>query len=254
MIVLIIQARMASTRLPGKVLMPIAGVPLIKLLIARLSPAKKVNHLIVATSTNAEDDRLAEYCTANHIDVFRGSDWDVLDRFYNAAMKFNPVPSDAIIRICADNPLHSHKVVDFIIAGFKKDEVDYFSNSNHEPDFLEDGFDTEIFTFSALETAWNEAKLLSEREHVTPYIKNCGKFRCGWKKANKEYNYKLSVDTPEDFAVAESIFYELKETPDFSIDDVVALIKEKPYIIGKNRSSVINSGYYKSLKEDRIVK
>lgn len=244
---------MASTRLPGKVLMPIGGVPLIKLIVDRLSPAKKLNHLIVATGTNAEDDRLAEFCIANHINVFRGSDWDVLDRFYHAAMKFNPAPSDTIIRICADNPLHSHKVVNFVVAEFEKNEVDYFSNSNHEPDFLEDGFDTEVFTFAALETAQAEAKLLSEREHVTPYIKNCGKFRCAWKKANPEYKYKLSVDTPEDFAVVELIFSEFIGTPDFSIDDVVALIKRKPFIIEENKNSIINSGYQKSLANDKIV-
>ena len=247
----LVQARMGSSRLPGKVLKPINGNPLIKTLIDRISKAKKLDKIIVATSKNKEDDTLVSFCEINEIDYFRGSDWDVLDRFYQAAVSLDKTPK-IIVRICADNPLHSHKVVDFVMEEFEKSGKEYFSNSNQEPDFLEDGFDVEVFTFKALESAWKNAKLLSEREHVCPYIKN--NFSCGWKKVNQEYTYKLSVDTQEDLDAVNKIFQELNHIPDFGINEVVDLLKRKPEILEINKTSIINSGFKKSLDEDKIVK
>jgi spore coat polysaccharide biosynthesis protein SpsF len=136
---------------------------------------------------------------------------------------------------------------------FLKLGTDYFSNSNQEPDFLEDGFDVEITTFKALKQAWAEAKLLSEREHVMPYIKNSGKFVLGWRKANANYNFKLSVDTEDDLKMAQQIFSELKSNLDFAIDEVVDLLTSKPEILELNKMSEINSGYKKSLNEDRTI-
>lgn len=248
---LVIQARMGSTRLPGKVLKPIAGIPLLEWMLNRLEKAKLVDERIIAITTNPEDDELEKYCLQKGEKVFRGSDWDVLDRFYGASSQFEGV--DYVIRICSDNPLHSYKVVDFAIDQCISRKVDYFSNSNHEPDFLEDGFDTEVFTFKALEVAWKEAKRTSEREHVTPYIKNCGKFKCAWQKANKNYQFKLSVDTENDRLAVEKIFEELANKEDFGIDEVVSLLQHNPEILSINKESEINSGYKKSLKEDKYI-
>ena len=251
MITCIIQARMGSSRLPGKVLKPVAGKSILEHVISRLSLSSFVDQFIVATTTQPEDDAIQEFCEDLGIDCFRGSDWDVLDRFYHAAQQHEVSGNDTVVRICCDNPLHSHEVLDFCIAEYEKRGVDYFSNSNHEPDYLEDGFDVEVFSFRALEHAWKNARLLSEREHVTPFIKNSGSFRCEWKKADDEYNYKLSVDTLQDLQVVETIFNELEDQPGFGIHDVVKLLKNKPGILEINKDSVINSGYKKSLEEDR---
>ncbi len=249
----VIQARMGSSRLPGKVLRDVNGKTILQNVVDRLTPSRKLDKIIVATTTNAEDDAVESFCEAHDIEVFRGSDWDVLDRFYNAAKMVNASSGDNIIRICCDNPIHSYKVLDFVLDEYLKLGVDYFSNSNQDPDFLEDGFDVEVTSFIALEQAWLHAKLLSEREHVMPYIKNSGKFSLAWRKAHQDYAFKLSVDTENDLLVAQRIFEELKSTPDFSISEVVDLLKRKPEILLINQESEINSGYRKSLKEDRNI-
>lgn len=249
----IIQARMGSSRLPGKVLMEVAGKAILGQVVQRLMPASSIDKIIVATTTNAEDDAIEKYCASEGITCFRGSDWDVLDRFYQAAKMHGSQSGDNIIRICCDNPIHHWKVVDFVVGEFTKLGVDYFSNSNQEPDFLEDGFDVEVATFDAIADAAQHAKLLSEREHVMPYIKNSGKFSLGWRKSCQGYHYKLSVDTQNDLRVAETIFAELSAQPDFSIEEVHALLQRKPEILDINKESIINSGYKKSLQEDRSI-
>lgn len=251
MIVAIIQARMGSTRLPGKVLMPMNGKTILDHLIDRISPAKNLDDIIIATTTDIEDDAIEVWCMNKGVGCYRGSDWDVLDRFYQAAIAQKEQP-DTIVRICCDNPLHSHKVVDFVIAEYEASGMDYFSNSNEEPDYLEDGFDVEVFSFSSLEDAWNNAELLSEREHVCPYIKKNNK--CAWKKAHPEYNYKLSVDNENDFRAVEGIFKALEDQPDFGINEVVNLLKKHPELLEANKESIINSGYKKSLASDRKIK
>jgi len=253
MIVCIIQARMGSTRLPGKVLRNISGKPILQHVLERLGRSKKVSTFIVATTKETADDAIESFCHAHHIACYRGSEWDVLDRFFQAALQSQCKAGDAIVRICCDNPIHSHHVLDFAIDQFERLGLDYFSNSNQEPDFLEDGFDVEITTFEALEIAAKEASMLSQREHVMPYIKQSGKFRVGWRKAHPAYTYKLSVDTEKDLEMAQTIFQELNDKPDFSIEDVVALLQRKPEILSINADSEINSGYKKSLREDRRV-
>jgi spore coat polysaccharide biosynthesis protein SpsF (cytidylyltransferase family) len=236
----IIQARMGSTRLPGKVLREVNGKSILQNVIDRLSPSSLLDKIVVATSTNSEDQAIEDFCLSKKILCSRGSDWDVLDRFYQTALEHGAKSGD--------------KVVDFVVGQFKTLGVDYFSNSNQEPDYLEDGFDTEVTTFDALKTAWTEATLLSEREHVMPFIKNSGQFSLGWRKANARYLFKLSVDTEADLQVAQIIFERLHHNPEFSIDEVVELLDKEPGILELNKNSIINSGYTKSLNEDRIVK
>jgi len=247
----IIQARMGSSRLPGKVLREVSGNHILGHLVERLSKSSRIDHLVVATTSNAEDDAIAAWCLSKGIDCFRGSDWDVLDRFYQAAVN-QPTRPETIVRICCDNPLHSYKVADFVIGAFEESGADYFSNSNEEPDYLEDGFDTEVFTFHALEEAWKKAELLSEREHVCPYIKK--HFRCAWKKAHPDYHFKLSVDTENDLLAVRRIFEELHDTPDFGVHEVVDLLHRKPEILEINKESRINEGLRKSLNEDKTIR
>jgi len=247
---LIVQARMGSSRLPGKVLKQIKGHSLLEIQQMRIKPSKLVDAIVIATTTNVEDDAIEIFCKEKNINYYRGSDWDVLDRYYQAAKKFNPTN---IIRVTSDCPLHDHSVVDFVINEYLKSGKDYFSNSNHEPDFLEDGFDVEVFSFKALETAWNEAKLMSEREHVTPYIKNSNKFSCGWKKYHQDYQYKLSVDSENDFTAVEFIFDSFPTITDFGMIEVLELLKSKPEILKLNEESIINSGYMKSIQNDKEI-
>jgi spore coat polysaccharide biosynthesis protein SpsF (cytidylyltransferase family) len=247
---LIIQARMGSTRLPGKVLKPIRGHSLLELQQMRIRQARLVDRIIIATTTNPEDDAIEAFCLEKGILCSRGSDWDVLDRYYQAARPFAP---DNVIRITSDCPLHHHSVIDFVVGAFLNSGKDYFSNSNHEPDFLEDGFDVEVFRFPALETAWKEATLLSEREHVTPYIKNSGKFSCGWQKFSPDYTYKLSVDSEDDFRAVEAIFGAFDTVTDFGMAEVIALIRKNPDILELNKDSRINSGYLKSIQNDKKI-
>ncbi len=251
MIILILQARMGSGRLPGKVLTPVAGKPVLQHIVERLNRSRYALHTVVATSSAAADDAIENWCRHHGITCVRGSEQDVLSRFYLAASACNAQPDDTLVRICCDNPLHSWKVLDFALAEFFRLGVDYFSNSNQEPLFLEDGFDVEVTTFGALAAAHHEATLGSDREHVMPYIKRCGRFRLAWRKYHAGYHHKLSVDTPEDLRAVEEIFSQLSALPDFSIDEVVDLLEKNPEIRQLNASSEINAGYRKSLAEDK---
>jgi spore coat polysaccharide biosynthesis protein SpsF (cytidylyltransferase family) len=244
---------MGSTRLPGKVLLPVLGGKcILQILVERISSSQSLDKIIIATSTNKEDDRLEDFCQGNRYLVHRGSDWDVLSRFYGAAHAAGAVEGDHIIRICADNPLSSAETLEFVINKYLSWKVDYFSNTN-EPPYLEDGFDVEIFSFYALKTAFENAEMHSQREHVTPYIKNSGLFSCGWQKHNSDYVYKLSVDTELDLELIRAIFSFFEGKENFTIQEVVLLLQQKPHLLLINSSSEINSGYAKSLREDKKI-
>lgn len=251
--ILIIQARMGSTRLPGKVLKDLNGKPLLQRLMERLS-SSHTDEVVIATTVNSEDDAIEKWCKTNDIDVYRGSDWDVLSRFYSAAALYNLKDNDLIVRVCADNPLHHYDVINFGLSMAREKGLDYFSNSNLEPDFLEDGFDTEVFRYAVLKKANEEADLLSQREHVCPYMKQVDLFNCYWEKYRKDYNYKLSVDTDHDFKLVEEIFKNFEDKLNFTIDDVMAFLSEHNELLEINQDAIINSGYAKSLKEDKKIK
>ena len=247
-----VQARLGSSRLPGKVLMDIAGKPLLRHLVERLGSFTARGQVTIVTSDEPGDDLLAAFCKEEDIACFRGSEQDVLDRYYKAAVAAGVNENDIIVRITADCPLHHKDVVKFALNEFETHNLDYFSNS-FAP-IYEDGCDTEVFSLHALETAHRKAKLASQREHVTPFIKDSGIFTCGYRKYNPDYTFKLSVDTPEDHAAVENIFNAFGNRSDFTINEVVELIKKQPSLIDANRSSVINAGYAKSLANDKEVK
>ncbi|MEW6470314.1 MAG: glycosyltransferase family protein [Bacteroidota bacterium] len=252
MIAAFIQARLGSTRLPGKVLKKIGEKPQLLHLLDRISGTKKLDRVIVLTSDLQVDDELAFFCAGRGVQCFRGSEQDVLDRFYRCAQELKMSKNDVIVRITADCPLHHREVVDFAVREFQEKGYDYFSNS-FAPDY-EDGCDTEVFTFAALEASWERADLLSQREHVTPYIKDSGFFSCGYKKFNAEYKFKLSVDTPDDLSAVAEIFRYFAPRTDFSINEVVSLLQARPEIARINASSVINAGYAKSIENDKRIK
>ncbi|TND05920.1 MAG: hypothetical protein FD123_3611 [Bacteroidetes bacterium] len=249
--IVIIQARMGSSRLPGKVLKLLAGKPQLQHLLDRLGRFTGSGSVIIATTDHPADDVLEQFCAEQEVKCFRGSEHDVLDRYYRAAKSAGASAGTPVIRVTSDCPLHHEDVVRFALDEFERHELDYFSNS-FAPHY-EDGCDTEVFRFDVLERARKEAKLLSQREHVTPFIKDSGLFLCGYKKYDSRYKYKLSVDTPEDHAAVEGIFEALAPKTDFTITDVVDLLQKRPDLLEANKSSVINAGYSKSLREDRKV-
>lgn len=247
----IIQARMGSTRLPGKVLMKLGDRTLMEWCIQRLQKSTFVNEWIVATTDQAEDDAIENLCNLLQITCYRGSEWDVLDRFYQAIVAHKKIPQ-TVVRICCDNPTHHGEVVDFTIKEYQRYQLDYFSNGNQGPHYYEDGITSEVFSFQALETSWKNATLLSQREHVTPYIKTSGKFSCGWRKFRSDFDFKLSVDTPNDLLLNETIFERLGG--DFTIATLSDFLIAHPELIKINLNSEKGAGYKKSLNEDKKVK
>lgn len=250
MILCIIQARMGSTRLSGKVLLPIIdNIPSLYLQYERISPTQKANKIIVATSNLPQDDIIETMCSKWQIPVFRGDEQNVLQRFYEAAVLYQ---ADVIVRITADCPLHHYKVIDWCIEQFEQNNADYFSNSN-EPPVLEDGWDTEVFTFNALETAFKEAQKNYEKEHVTPYIKHSGKFKCVFKKyiSSNNHSYKLSLDNENDYKLIQTIFKHFFPNIFFEVEEVIQLLEMNPQLLEINKESIINEGYLKSLKSEK---
>ena len=245
----IIQARIGSTRLPGKILKPILGEPMLKRMLKRVKRAKKLDAIVVATTDKQEDDASAELAKKCGVKVFRGSEQDVLDRFYKASKEAG---ADIVVRLTGDCVLHDQTVIDEVIQRFVEKKVDYTSTPSNYPE----GLDTEVFTFSALERAWKEAKLPSEREHVTPYIRNHPElFRLDekWEKGNSD-NSRMhwSVDTEQDFNFVTKIFEQLYLTnPSFNKDDVLALLAEHPEYLEINKGGTGYEGLAKSLEEDK---
>jgi glutamate-1-semialdehyde 2,1-aminomutase len=238
MILAIVQARMGSTRLPGKVLKKVCGKPLIEILLHRLSRAKKIDKIILATSVSKENDSLTETVEKLGFDVFRGSEDDVLDRYYEAA---KPYSLEAVVRITGDCPIIDPQLVDEVIGLYQENNVDYVSNT--EPSTYPDGLDTEVFSFIALETAYNKAVESFEREHVTPFIRTNGQF----KLANYSNEIDLSgerwtVDEPEDSEVIENIINHFLPDLYFSWRDVIQLKQSHPNCFAANRGIKRNEG------------
>lgn len=237
-IIAVIQARMGSTRLPNKVMKQVNGVPLIELLIKRLSGAKLVNQIMLATSTDDKNIPLVNHVRSLGYDVFQGSENDVLSRYYHAVKDIKP---DAIVRITGDCPLVDPKIVDQIIETFLEKKVDYASNTI-KPTYP-DGIDVSMASFQALERAYNEATSDFDREHIMPYIRNPEKF----KLANVEYEEDYSkerwtVDEPEDFEVIQNVFNHFHPRIDFSWLEVLQLLKDRPELFAANRKFMRNEG------------
>ena len=249
-VIAIIQARMGSSRLPGKVLMPILGRPMLEMQIERIERCKKIDRIVVATSNNPEDQPITDLCHRLGVDFFQGDQENVLDRFYQAAKLYSP---DHTVRLTGDCPLADPALIDELVDFYMASECDYASNA--EELTLPDGLDAEIFSFSALEQAWKEAVLPSHLEHVTPFIRSQPE---RFKKASYRYHMDLSnlrwtVDEPEDMEFVRRVYEILyPEKPDFSIKDILALIKRNPELIEINRRFKRNEGAKKSFEQDKL--
>lgn len=249
MIVCIIQARMGSTRLPGKVAKFILGKPMLVHQIERVKQARLVDKIVIATTTKCEDDPVALMAQETGVTCFRGSEFDVLDRYYQAVKEAR---ADIVIRITGDCPLSDPKVIDETIEYFLRNiaDTDYTSKPTNYPE----GLDMEIFSFSVLERAWKESTKPSEREHVTPYIYNHPEiFRVRtWQRGEEDFSMMhWSVDTLEDFVFVTKIFEKLyPQNPVFSKDDVIKFLQENQELLLINDKGTGYEGYVKSLKED----
>jgi glutamate-1-semialdehyde aminotransferase/spore coat polysaccharide biosynthesis protein SpsF (cytidylyltransferase family)/predicted dehydrogenase len=246
-VVAIIQARMGSSRLPGKSLAEIEKRPMLWHVIQRVRRARLVDRVVVATSIASADDAIENMCRENGVPCYRGSENDVLDRFYHAA---RAEKAGQVVRITADCPLIDPEVIDLVVRRFQRGDLDYASNSMVRT--YPDGLDTEICSFSALERAWHEATKTSEREHVTPYLRS-EKFRT----ANVEngstsmyLHYRWTVDETEDLEFIRAVYKAFRERESFGMKDVLELIERNPGLEKMNSDIVSNVGYYKSLFEE----
>jgi len=250
-VVAIIQARMGSTRLPGKVMKEIVGKPMLWHVINRVKNAKELNDIVIATTNLKEDTQILDLASEIGVKTYAGSENDVLDRYYQAAIMSK---ADVIVRITADCPLADPNVIDKVVRYYRINDFDYVSTSI-KPTFP-DGIDVEVFRFASLKKAWSEAKLASEREHVTPYIwKNPNIFKIKNYENEDDILYmRWSVDEQCDLEFLREIYNRLyaKDTL-FYMEDVVDLLTKNPELMDINKDIVRNEGYLKSLKEDKII-
>lgn len=247
MIGCIIQARMSSSRLPGKVLMKSDnGTPLLYHVINQLRHCSKVKNLVIATTTNQEDDEIEKFADNNSVNVFRGKEKDVLDRYFQCAKKHS---FSTIVRITADCPLIDPQIVDKVIEQFFSGNYDFATNTLTRTFPI--GTDVEVFSFGALNKAWENAQLPSEREHVTTYLRNKENFKIINVENDKNIsNLRLTVDRIEDFELIRQILNNISIDP-IHLEDILELFLRKPELIEINKHINHNEGFNKSLEEDK---
>lgn len=237
-IVALVQARMGSTRLPNKVMKPIGGVPMIELLLSRLSRAKEIDQIVVATSVDSRNQPLVEHVQKLGYVCEQGSENDVLDRFVQAA-KNNQ--ADVVVRITGDCPLVDPALVDEVINGFRASGADYFCNTN--PPTYPDGLDIEVFSFEAMEQANRESNKPFDHEHVTPYLREGGRFKTAAMQHDEDLSaLRWTVDEPADFAVIEKVFQHFHPRTHFTWGEVLKLQSLQPELFNINQHLIRNEG------------
>jgi spore coat polysaccharide biosynthesis protein SpsF len=240
---------MGSTRLPGKVLRPLAGRAMLARIVDRVRGCPAVARVVVATSDRDGDLPIRQLCAAQQIDCFAGSEDDVLDRFYRAAVACD---GDPLIRITADCPLVDPALLAKLVALFDQGGYDHagvatgagalFLGAGRYPD----GLDAECFSFAALERAWREATSPQDREHVTPYIwRNPDRFRCAQLTSPNDYSHlRWTVDNQADFDLIAQIYIALDRAGGaFGMDDVLAYLAAHPELVSTNEAFVGKEGY-----------
>lgn len=244
----ILQARVSSSRLPGKVLLPVLGEPMLFRQIERIRRAAHIDHLVVATSIDPSDDPLAKECAVRGISCGRGSLNDVLDRFIVCAGTYNP---EIVIRLTGDCPLADPDLIDQMLKEFEEGAYDYLTNAN--PPTFPDGLDIEVMRFSCLLEAHREATLPSEREHVTPFLRaHPERYRLGNHASEVDRSgLRWTVDEEQDFAFVQAVYQHLYPgRADFSAADIYQLLEDNPQLMAINSSFERNEGFKKSLQED----
>jgi len=245
----IIQARMTSTRLPGKVFMKVMGRPLLSYQIERLRFSKRIDDIIIATTTNKEDGPIAKLAQKEGLNFYRGSEDDVLDRYYQTAKKYNV---KNIMRLTADCPLIDPDICDSIANVYFESGVDYIRTG----ETFAEGLDCEIISFSVLTKAWQESILNAEREHVTLYILNHPKLFKIMVKENEadDSRYRMTVDEEEDFLVVKTILENLYKGNNsyFTVKEIKSYLETHPEVYRLSSNITRNEGLLKSLQDDGV--
>lgn len=227
-VVAVVQARMGSTRLPGKILKKVNGKTLLDYQMERVEQSKLIDKIVIATTVKESDQPIVDFCLKRNIDYYRGSEDDVLSRYYEAAHEFK---ADIIVRLTSDCPIIDPEVIDKVIQFYLENQskLDYVSNTIDRT--YPRGLDTEVFSLEALNKAYNKATHPRDREHVTAYFyTNPEKFRIGSFNEGPNYSeYRWTVDTEEDFKLIELILTSLyKDGKLFSLSDTIDLLEKHP--------------------------
>jgi spore coat polysaccharide biosynthesis protein SpsF (cytidylyltransferase family) len=248
-ITVMIQARTGSSRLPGKVLSKIENKPMIWHVINRVKKIKSVQQIVLITTKEKPDQALLDIAEAEGIIGFAGDTNDVLNRHYQSALQ---ISADPIIRITGDCPVIDPYLVEEMLQFFLKNNFDYVSNIH--PATYPDGLDAEIFSFQTLEKTTLNAKLKSEREHVTPYMENNPELFKTYNFENNEdlSHIRLTVDQKEDLELIQKIYSMMAPKNNFGFNEILDLISNNPEIFKINSKYKRNEGYLKSLQEDTL--
>ena len=251
MVIGILQARMGSRRLPGKVLMNILGKPMLMLQIERIKRANLIDKLVVATTKNSLDDKIEKLCSSIKVLCFRGSENDLLDRYYQTAKKYQ---ADYIVRLTGDDPLTDPELINSMIKKMKTEHFDAVTNTV-QPTFPE-GLDVTVLSFEALRKSWRRANLQSQREHVTPYVfDDNNDFNVyHYKQSKDQSNLRWTVDYENDFIFVENVYNALYPVNNnFSTNDVYRLLKKNPSLELMNSEFIRDAGLIESIKNDAKV-
>lgn len=251
MILGIVQARMSSTRLPGKVMLPLLGRPMLEHQLERLLRSKMINQLVIATSNHAEDLPIVDLCNKLGVNCFQGDLTDVLDRFYQVSLHF---PVQHVVRLTADCPICDPEIIDALIEFYLAGHFDYASTALH-PTFP-DGLDAEIFRAELLKLAWQEAELPSQREHVTSFFYQQNERFClgSYTDEIDRSAMRWTVDDADDFDFITQIYQKLYPIKsDFNRNDVYDLLNREPELLKINCEKTRNQGYLKSLELDMLA-
>ena len=246
-LIAVVQSRMGSTRLPGKVMKQICGKPMLLLMLERLSQSKLIDEIVVATTTNPNDDVIFECVKNNNYSVFRGSEFDCLDRHYRAAIKYN---ASYVAKITPDCPLIDPEIVDQVLGYFLENLDDYDYVSNAHPPTWPDGLDFEVFSLAALEKAHQEAVEQNHREHTTTYIwSNPQKFRIGNvvmpNGKNLFMSHRWTVDFPEDFEFVKNIYENLyTDGRIFLTEEILSFLEKRQDIQKINQHLAIHNSVH----------
>ena len=250
---------MSSTRFPNKVMLKIGKEEVLKFVIRQVEASKLVKNIIIATTNMPNDDKIVKFCKKNKIQCFRGSEKDVLDRYYQCAKTF---ASDTIVRISADSPFIDPDVIDKTVETYLKNSYDYVSTNiekrkntweNSNCNFPQ-GNSVEICSFDILEKIWKNAKKPSEREHVFPYLQfHSNKYKIKNFKNKENFSYiRCTIDRPNDLKFIRKVYnYFPKGKKIIHINDIVKVIKKNPDLVKINGDIQFDEGYKKSLKEDK---
>jgi spore coat polysaccharide biosynthesis protein SpsF len=254
--VIVVQARMSSTRLPGKVMMPVLGKSLLYRMIERLQMIRHEARVVIATSEEAGDDVVEQEAIQMNVACFRGNLNNLLDRHYRAAKQYDAA---IVLKIPSDCPLIDPRIIDEVLDFYFAHPGEYDFVSNLHPATFADGNDVEIMTIDCLEKTWNGANRILELEHTTPYIwENPGKFRVGnvsW-STGKDYSmsHRFTIDYEADYHFIKRVYEELyPQKPDFSYDDILNLLNDKPEIYNINAKYAGVNWYRNHLEELKTI-